>query len=388
MGNNKSLEELKKIEEEQKAAIENAGNGTVSDEQRENLPKGSDYKNLLSAASNAINQNQEQRVAYTEAAVVQNIILAKKASIEIAKGGAKAVGRLSDPKAAYDAFVQKTGLHIDEETQQPVFDTTKFPQDPENVARVKAMYEFIKSAMADKMVTTPAYVTSNPGSIKGYAFVPPEGGQATPQLPETITNIIISKAALQLKTAQPGSVLKLTAARKNNKNAKNSAKKKSTKKNSFQGVASIKIIGRKEAVARIGIYYKDFKEDAKYEELPGLKSEMYIDYFRTVKDDTSGEPKKGKWRLPLLVEQKKLEVVPGMEIFNSSRTDDKIYDFSVPADKEAALSALSEITAEILAADVKGIENQFLESISSAVAESKAQSIKEQQSEMEGGDEL
>lgn len=397
MSEQKSIDKLKEIEEQSRAQIENAGKANITtpensedEEVNQNLPTGSNFKSYLQAATTAVKNDSTTRFEYTNAALVEKLVLSKKAPVHYVKGGKDATGRLSNPQAAYNDFVAKTGLSVGENGQVS-YDSTKFPQDPENVKRVQEMYALITSAIADPSFQTPAYVSEANGPLVGVMFKAPEAS-TLPFTIEGISNIIFTKAALQLNANYPNCSIKLAQAKKStNKNKKQNRSKSSSKKKAFAGVVTLKVTNRKEATTganNIAVFARDFKPDAAYAEATGLKSNLYIEYYRDVRDEETNEPKKGKYRIPLMVEQRKLEEVEGLQMFCKNGKDQKIFDFSNEDDRKKAMEELSALAAEVLATDSSAVENQFLNAIKATADAVQAQQFEAQQAEMEGSDEL
>ena len=344
---------------------------------------GEDVKASMQAVKNALEEQNAERVSYTKNAFVQEIVLNKPNAKEVAVAGKDATGIVSNPEKAFGDFVEKTGAKVDEATGNVSF--SRVPAD--SIEKAKEIYDFLKEVQTAPEKTCAVYFSDSVGSIKGYKLVDDKGGAGVYIKPADLLNLIFNKTVGLLRTSQEGVQIQARKAKKQNtRGTKGTGTARNNNANAFSGIASVAITNKKDAIEHMSSFQKEIVKD-ETEVRSGMRSVMSCKFYRQLPDE-NGEAKVGTYRIPLKVEQYKLEIIDKeKEVLGTGAAGNGSQVTPINLDDTDAITKMLGEFAEMAAnAAAKGIggEDSFLASVRNAAADVVAKETEAQVSDMAG----
>lgn len=341
-----------------------------------------DAKASMQAVKAALDEQNAERVAYTKNAFVQEIVLAKPQAKEIAVAGSDAVGIVANPEKAFSDFCEKTGAKVDSATGNVTF--SKVPTD--SIDKAKEIYDYLKEVQVAPEKTCAVYFSESMGTIKGYKLVDDKGGAGIYIKPADLLTTIFDRTVGLLRTSQEGVQIQARKAKKQNTKGKKGTGTARNNAANFSGIASVAITNKKDALASMGTYHKEIIKDEK-EVRSGMKSAMSCKFFRQLPDE-NGEAKIGTYRIPLKVEQYKLDILDkDKEVLGTMSAG--VGNQVAPIDlnnEDAIRKMVGEFTEMAAQAAAKGLggEDSFFAAIRTSAAEFVAKEAEAQAADMAG----
>lgn len=328
------------------------------------------------AVQNSVRDSTNDRIAFSQNAIIEKVVLSTPSAEDRLFNKENPEGTIKNPAKVLETIRKNFGIEEDPDTGSPIFKNIVMTQ--ENQKAALKMYEIVKAAAAGTNEPIKAHVGKNTGTLKGVFFRDPDKNASYKTVAD-IKDVIVRKA-IKLLTAFAGCEFQIDTVKRNaGKSSAGTGTSKSANKSkdSYKGVAALKIASRAAAFADKNFveYHKEM-DDTKHAPAPGFKSDLAVKFKK--EDAASGKVKELTYRIPLEVDQYKCEVVD--EAKRAVFGDGKGIGGSVVAidldNKEALSKALASISSIISDAVTKGVSG-FDEIKASASAASNAAAAKD-----------